>query len=463
MSIFIFRRDFRIKDNTAWNEMIKNNEISIAKQIIYPIFIFTPEQISSENSYKSDNSVQFMIESLLELNKEIKITFCYGDIEDVLNNIIKNNKIDYIYTNTDYTPYSVKREKLIEKICKHHDIKFNYYHDITLYEPNTIKTSSNNIYQKFTPFYRYCLSEKVRDINTNNYSKNNSSNIISRPSTKYAINKSKLSKFYKENELIHIHGGRNNALKILHNINHFKTYEKTRNIMHLDTTNLSAYLKFGCISIREAYHYFVDKLGKKHPLVRQLIWREFYYHLGYGFIERFGKSLKPRYDKIKWDNNSSWFKKWKEGKTGFPIVDACMVQLNTTGFMHNRGRLIVSSFLIKNLMIDWRYGEKYFAKKLVDYDVLVNQGNWQWTSGSGADSQPFFRVFNPSLQSERYDKDAIYIKKWLPQLKDVEPKHLHDWETYYKEYNLKEIKYWEPMVSYSESKKKGINMYKKYL
>lgn len=272
-----------------------------------------------------------------------------------------------------------------------------------------------------------------------------------------------MNKFYKENKLIHIHGGRNNALKILHNISHFNTYERTRNIMHLNTTNLSAYLKFGCISIREAYHYFVEKLGKKHPLVRQLIWREFYYHLGYGFIERFGKSLKPRYDRIKWGNKNSWFKKWKEGKTGFPIIDACINQLNITGFMHNRGRLIVSSFLIKNLMINWKYGEKYFARKLVDYDVLVNQGNWQWSSGSGADSQPFFRVFNPSLQSEHYDKDALYIKKWLPQLKDIEPKHLHEWETYYSEYNLKEINYWEPMVSYIDSKKKGINMYKKYL
>ena len=456
MSIFIFRRDFRIKDNTAWNEMLKEENNSI-----YPIFIFTPEQIGKANKYKSDNAVQFMIESLLELSKEIKMTFCYGEIDDVLNNIIKNNKIEAIYTNTDYTPYSVKREAIIDKICKQHEIKFNHYHDITLYEPNTIRTSSNQIYQKFTPFYRYCLEEKVREPTTKNT--NNSDNTISKPKTKYAIDKSKLSKFYEENENIHIHGGRDNALKILHKINNYKDYEDTRNVMHLDTTNLSAYLKFGCISIREAYHYFVDKLGKKHPLVRQLIWREFYYHLGHGFIERFGKSLKIKYDKIKWGNNVSWFKKWKEGKTGYPIIDACMMQLNTTGYMHNRGRLIVSSFLIKNLMIDWRYGEKYFARKLVDYDVLVNQGNWQWTSGSGADSQPYFRVFNPSLQSERYDKDAIYIKKWLPQLKDIEPKHLHNWEKYYQEYNLKEIKYWEPMVNYTESKKKGISMYKKFL
>jgi deoxyribodipyrimidine photo-lyase len=451
MSIFIFRRDFRIKDNTAWNAMVEKYDN------IYPIFIFTPEQIT-KNSYKSDNAVQFMIESLLELNKEIKLNFCYGDIEDVINNIIKNNEIEAIYTNTDYTPYSVKREELISKICKHNNIEFNYYHDITLFEPNTILNSSNQIYQKFTPFYNYCIKQKVRESNTKKYNK------ILKVNTKYLINKEKLIRFYKENNHINIHGGRNNALNLLHNVSETqKKYEKTRNIMNINTTNLSAYLKFGCISIREAYHYIYKKLGIKNPIIRQLIWREFYYHLGYGFIDRFGKSLKSKYDKIKWKNNNTLFKKWKEGKTGFPIVDACMMQLNTTGFMHNRGRLIVSSFLIKNLLIDWRLGEKYFAQKLIDYDVLVNQGNWQWTSGSGADSQPFFRVFNPSLQSEKYDKDALYMKKWLPQLKDIDNKHLHYWEDYYQEYDLKKINYYKPIVSYSDSKKKGMIMYRNAL
>jgi deoxyribodipyrimidine photo-lyase len=451
MSIFIFRRDFRIVDNIGWNNMIELTK----NDTVYPIFIFTPEQIKT-NSYKSDNAVQFMIESLLDLNKNVHITFCYGDIEDVLKDIIKHNKIKHIFTNTDYTPYSVKREKLISRICKKYDIEFNYYHDLLLFEPGTIKTGSNNIYQKYTPFYRYCLTQKVEDSHTKKATD------IKSPKTKYKIDKSKLEKFYKYNEHIHIHGGRDNALKNLHKIEGSK-YEKNRNTLHISTTNLSAYLKFGCISIREAYHYIKNKFGKKNPLIRQLIWREFYYHLGYGFIERFGKSLKPHYDRIKWKNSANLFNKWKEGKTGFPIVDACMNQLNITGYMHNRGRLIVSSFLIKNLMIDWRYGEKYFARKLVDYDVLVNQGNWQWTSGSGADSQPYFRVFNPSLQSDKYDHDAVYIKKWLPQLKDVEPKHLHDWEKYHTEYDLKEINYWKPIISYSESKKKGIAMYRKYL
>jgi deoxyribodipyrimidine photo-lyase len=454
MSIFIFRRDFRIKDNTAWNKMLMNEEGPI-----YPIFIFTPEQINEKiNKYKSNNSVQFMIESLLELNKEVKITFCYGDIIKVLNSIIKtngsNNKITSIYTNTDYTPYAVNREKRIQKLCKEHDIKFEPCHDITLFEPNTITNSSGTIYQKYTPFMRACISKRVPKPTTNK-SKN-----IKHVKTSYEISTNKLKSFYKHNDLIHVHGGRNNALKILNHILKFKSYNKTRNILNLNTTNLSAYLKFGCISIREAYH----KLKVNKTLIRQLIWREFYYHLGYGFIDRFGKSLKPKYDNIKWINNSSHYKKWCEGRTGFPIVDACMTQLNKTGYMHNRGRLIVSSFLVKNLLINWKYGEKYFAQKLVDYDVLVNQGNWQWTAGSGADSQPYFRIFNPNRQSEAYDKDALYIKKWLPELKDVNSEHLHNWETYYNDYkSTLGSDYPKPIINYAESKINALKLYRKYL
>ncbi len=453
MSIFIFRRDFRIKDNTAWNKMLMNENGPI-----YPIFIFTPEQIDGKlNKYKSDNSVQFMIESLLELNKEIKLTFCYGEIIKVLNNIIitnSSNKIKSIYTNTDYTPYAIHRDEIIEKYCKDHDIKFEPCHDITLFEPNTIINSSGKIYQKYTPFMRACIAKRVPKPNSINKSK-----VIKHAKTSYEISINKMKSFYKHNELIHVHGGRPNALKILNNINKFSSYTKTRNTLHLNTTNLSAYLKFGCISIREAWY----KLKINKTLIRQLIWREFYYHLGYGFINRFGKSLKPQYDNIKWINNSSHFKKWCEGRTGFPIVDACMTQLNKTGYMHNRGRLIVSSFLVKNLLVNWKYGEKYFAQKLVDYDVFVNQGNWQWVSGSGADSQPYFRIFNPNRQSENYDKDAIYIKKWLPELKDVDNKHLHDWDNYYQDYKDNKIDYPKPIINYTESKNKALTMYRKYL
>jgi deoxyribodipyrimidine photo-lyase len=448
-NIFIFRRDFRIKDNIGLNNCINNSDI------IYPIFIFTPEQVV-DNSFKSDNAVQFMCESLNYLKKKIKkLTFLKGDYIDVLTDIIKKNNITGIYTNTDYTKYSIKREKDIEKLCKKLDIEFHYYHDITLYEPKSITTGSGNVYQKFTPFYNTCMKLNPKKPTTKSFDKYNSAK------SKYKI--TNINTFYNFNENLHVNGGRKEALRILKKIRDFKNYENTRNTLSLETTNLSAYLKFGCISIRECYYKLQKAFNKKHPLIRQLIWRDFYYHLGYGFIDRFGNSLKPQYDKIKWENNRSQFNHWKDGKTGYPIIDACMQQMNETGYMHNRGRLLTSSFLIKNLGIDWRWGEKYFAQTLVDYDVLVNNGNWQWGSGSGADSQPYFRTFNPWLQSERYDKDCEYIKYWLPNLKDVNNKHLHNWEKYYKEYDLKDIEYYKPMIDYKESKENVMKMYKKAL
>jgi deoxyribodipyrimidine photo-lyase len=279
--------------------------------------------------------------------------------------------------------------------------------------------------------------------------------------TKYAIKN--IDTFYEYNDNIHVNGGRKEALKILKNIREFKNYENTRNTLSLETTNLSAYLKFGCLSIREVYYKLLKTFNKNHPLIRQLIWRDFYYHLGYGFIDRFGDSLKPQYDKIKWENNRTQFNSWKEGRTGYPVIDACMTQLNETGYMHNRGRLLTSSFLIKNLGIDWRWGEKYFAQSLVDYDVLVNNGNWQWGSGSGADSQPYFRTFNPWLQSERYDKDCEYIKYWLPNLESVDNKHLHNWEKFHNNYNLKDIEYVKPMIDYKKNKDNVMNIYRKAL
>ena len=449
--LFIFRRDFRINDNIGLNYCM-----SMKDAIIYPIFIFTPEQID-KNKYKSDNCVQFMIESLIELNKSIDITFCHGSIESVIEDIVNKNNIDMICANTDYTPYSIKREQLIKKLANKLEIETKIFHDVLLFEPGTVKTATNLYYQKFTPFYNTVIKMKVDEPITMKH------NNIKNCDTKYKINTTKMKTFFISNPSCNVHGGRNNAIKIINSIKEFKSYEDTRNTLKLNTTHLSAYLKFGCVSIRECYHKMKKTLGVNSPLIRQLIWREFYYHLGYGFLDRFGLSLKPKYDNIKWENDISKFNAWCSGKTGYPIVDSCMTQLNTTGYMHNRGRLIVASFLIKNLQVDWRYGEKYFAQNLVDYDVFVNQGNWQWVAGSGADSMPYFRVFNPWIQSAKFDKDADYIKKWLPQLEKIDSKHLHSWDKYHELYDMKKISYYKPIVDYSKSKKEGLALYKKYL
>ena len=226
------------------------------------------------------------------------------------------------------------------------------------------------------------------------------------------------------------------------------------NDLNKHTSELSASIKFGCISIREMYY----ALRSKTALIRQLYWRDFYANVMYEFPRVLGHSLKPKYDKINWHHNSNWFNAWKKGETGYPIVDAGMRQMNTTGYMHNRARLIVASFLVKTLLIDWREGEEYFAQTLTDYDVANNNGNWQWIASSGADSQQFYRIFNPWLQGENFDKDCEYIKKWVPELSTLDPKIIHNWETEW--VNHKDIKYPKPICNYSQQKEKVLKMYK---
>ena len=234
-----------------------------------------------------------------------------------------------------------------------------------------------------------------------------------------------------------------------------KHYSKTHNELDKPTTQLSAYIKFGCISIREMYKAFKSN----NDLIRQLIWRDFYMNILYSFPYVLGKPMKPNYAKIKWHHNATWFKAWSTGETGFPVVDAGMRQLNTTGYMHNRARLIVASFLTKTLLIDWREGEEYFAKNLTDYDPASNNGNWQWIASSGADSQPYFRIFNPWLQGKEVDPDANYIKQWVPELKNVNAKDIHQWNDTWREH--KECKYPKPICDYQVQKEKALAMFRK--
>lgn len=460
ISLFIFRRDFRTSDNIGLATCVKNSTT------VYPIFIFTKEQIGDENRYKSNNCVQFMLESLKELEKSIPLTFFFlksaTDTPKLITDLHKKLKITHIYTNTDYTQYAIKRETTLINICKKLSIEFKTHHDICLLPPGTVLNGGGEYYQKFTPFATMHFKNHKKIIRApSKLSMKSFKNITSSSGIYgYTTLDTILKKYYVENDNILVRGGRTTALKQLSAIKNFKTYEKIRNDLSQHTTNMSAFIKFGCISIREVFDEICKKLGSKHTLVKQLIWRDFYYHLGYGFGDRFGKSLKPKYDNIKWKWNRRDFDKWCAGETGYPIVDAGIRELLTTGFMHNRCRMIVASFLIKNLGIDWRHGERFFATHLVDYDVLVNNGNWQWVSGSGADSQPYFRVFNPWMQSSKYDSDASYIKKWIPTLRDIPPKHLHEWNKYHTEYDLKKINYFKPMINYTETKTEVLKMYK---
>ena len=415
-SIYIFTRDLRIHDNTSLNYLSENSEY------IVPIFIFTPEQITN-NKYKSNNSIQFLCETLQELKKEIKISIYYGKITTILQNIIEKIKINAICITKDYTPFSIKRELNIKNFCKKNNIDYICNEDYMLTGIDKIKNKSDKFYIKFTPYYNTAKNYKVKPCSYNHSF-----------SFYYLNNDINMNDFYIKNNNIIQKGGRHNALKLLNN--NFNKYNEIRNNLKINTSMLSPYIKFGCVSIREVY-FFV----KNNEFRKQLYWRDFYYTIAYHHPHVFGNNMNKK--KIKWTNDKNLFDAWKNGNTGFPIVDAGMRQLNTIGYMHNRARLITSNFLIKILHIDWKYGELYFANKLVDYDPMLNNGNWQWSSSTGVDSQPYFRYFNPWLQSKKYDSDCIYIKKWIPELKNIQPKYIHQWNIYHGEFN---INYPKPIV-----------------
>ena len=449
--LFIFRRDLRIIDNNGLNLLS-----SMAKNI-YTIFIFTPEQVGSGNKYKSDNCVQFMIESLEDLSSQISkagghlYTF-YAHNDAVIEDCIKAWDINLVCYNMDITPYAKERDEKIVKLCERLKTYVVYAHDYYLHQPGTIVNGSGDPYQKFTPYYHAALKKKVD-------APAGKRTIHFKKSEKQIPNKvsldSAMKKFVgKENPDILVHGGRENAIKVLKTALRTQThYSKTHNELDKQTTQLSAYIKFGCLSIREVYKF----LHGKRDIIRQLIWRDFYASILYSFPHVLGHAMKEKYNKIHWHHNSNWFKAWCNGETGYPVVDAGMRQLNATGYMHNRARLIVASFLTKTLLISWKEGEEYFASKLTDYDPASNNGNWQWVASTGADSQPYFRIFNPFMQQEEYDPDCEYIKKWVPELADLEPKIIHKWETEW--VNYKDIKYNKPIVDYKKQKDLALKMF----
>lgn len=401
INIFIFRRDFRIHDNLALNRLIKD----CGNKGIYPIFIFNPAQIyPNNNPYFSNNCVQFMIESLDDLDKNIHVNYYEGVDIDILTKLSNKYKIKSIAYNKDYSPFAIKRDSIIEEWANKNGILIITEEDYTLYNMGTIQNNQDKPYQVFTPFYKKSLSLKVNDVQKL---------IVKRINVIKHIKKFDKHKYYNVNDDLAVRGGREKALIRLKNV--MTDYAKFRDYPGLDkTTKLSAYIKFGCVSIREVYHNYNDA----KELQRELIWREFYANILYYFPYVLGNSFKEKYDTIKWTNNKEWFKKWCEGKTGYEMVDAGMNQLNKTGWMHNRLRMITAMFLTKDLLIDWRWGEKYFASKLVDYDPASNNGGWQWSASTGTDSQPYFRIFNPDLQLKKYDKEYEYIRRWIPNYED---------------------------------------------
>jgi deoxyribodipyrimidine photo-lyase len=421
-TLFIFRRDLRLVDNTGLSEACR------LSNSVLPCFIFDPEQIE-RNAYRSDCAVRFMKGSLEELDKEIRaqggrLYYFAGKPSEVVAKLVASERIDAVFVNRDYTPYSVNRDDEIRDVCVSAGVRFYQFADALLHEPEQVLKDDGKPYTVFTPFARKASTFPVplpRPTCSTNF--NTGEVTLSVDAIPFDLS-------LRESARGAIPSGRKAGVRLIERISELGKYEKLRDFPATNgTSGLSAHNKFGTVSIREVYHAVVQSHGEKHRLVGELLWRDFFTHIASHFPHVFKGTFHRKFDRLAWSQDECAFQRWREGTTGFPIVDAGMRQLNATGFMHNRVRMIVASFLVKDLHIDWRWGEKYFAQRLVDYDPSVNNGNWQWAASTGCDAVPYFRVFNPWLQQKRFDPEAVYIRTWVEELKEATVQQIHGLES----------------------------------
>lgn len=408
VTLFWFRRDLRLQDNAGLYYALKENKA------VLPVFIFDTTILDTLDD-KTDARLTFIHQSLEILKQQLEeigssLLILHGDPVELYEKLNPNA----VYTNHDYEPYARTRDARVKEILETKNIPFRAYKDQVIFEKDEVLKDDGKPYTIFTPY-----SRKWKAALTPFYLK-------SYPTEKYTKHflKCEPLPFLSLNDL----GFTTSSIEFPERVvkkSIVEKYDVQRNFPSLrGTTRLSVHLRFGTVSIRKLA---VLARQKNEVWLNELIWRDFYQMILWHFPDVETKSFKPAYDRIVWRNNADEFEAWCTGKTGYPIVDAGMRELNTTGFMHNRVRMIVASFLTKHLLIDWRWGEAYFAKKLLDYDMAANNGGWQWAAGSGCDAAPYFRVFNPQLQTEKFDKDLTYIRKWVPELDTKEyPKPIVD-------------------------------------
>ncbi|MFN8673323.1 MAG: deoxyribodipyrimidine photo-lyase [Candidatus Sericytochromatia bacterium] len=431
-SIFWFRRDLRVEDNIGLYNAIKNS------YEIIPIFIFDEDILNK--SPKNDQRLGFLIELLKKLEQDLKKLGSYllvlkGKREEVIKKLVQDYDISGIYTNKSYSLSTIKLDNNVKAFCEDKNIDFLEYEDSILVPINKVP-----VRKVFTPFYKLWQKE-ITDFDNNEISiiKSPKIDIIPLENIIKDISYSE-SKYWKP-DFIH---------NRLDNFN-FEDYKETRNFPDKDgTSKISPYIRFGNVSIRKIY----QKTRISETFVSELAWREFWYHIIHHFPETENIEFQEKRRNIAWLNNEKHLEAWQEGKTGYPIVDAGMRQLKEEGWMHNRVRMIVASFLTKDLIIDWREGEKHFAKYLIDYDENVNIGNWQWSSSVGADPKPL-RIFSPFIQSEKFDPDCVYIKKYIPELKNESNDRIHNPIKY-------KLNYFSPIVDHSEMIKITKSLYMNY-
>jgi deoxyribodipyrimidine photo-lyase len=401
INIFWFRRDLRLDDNVGLFHALSSD------LPVIPIFIFD-SSILKKLDDKSDSRIDFIHHTVTTLKQELQVlgsdllTF-YDSPIDVMKTLVSKYNIQDVYTNEDYEPDAIKRDLLVSKFLDKSNRVLKQYKDQYIFAKNDILKKDKTPYTVYTPYKNKWLDQFTPiDMTSLNCKKYYESFCKVAP-----------SKMVSLEDIGFIHSEKNYLLKKSIKRSYISNYHLHRDIPHLDATSkLGIHLRFGTISVRKCV-----QIGMKlnATWLSEIIWREFFMQILYHFPHSSRKAFKPKYEKINWRNNKTDFQKWCDGKTGYPMVDAGMRELNQTGHMHNRVRMVTASFLIKHLLIDWRWGEKYFAKKLLDFDLASNNGNWQWAAGTGCDSAPYFRIFNPYTQQKKFDPDLIYIKKWIPE------------------------------------------------
>jgi len=425
-AIFWFRRDLRLKDNHGLLQALKQHSEVI------PLFIFD-ENILSKLTDKKDRRVDFIQRQLICLNTDIKsngasgLLVVHGNPLDCWKSILEKYRPDAVYFNNDYEPSAIDRDMKVNALCNEYKVDLKSFKDQVIFEEEEILKADGSPYTVYTP-YSKAWKAKFREEMLNEY-----------PSQNWLKNLSKLNLPKKPSlEDIGFSESDLNVPSTDFDLNQLKNYDKVGDIPSLDaTTHQSIHLRFGTISVRE----LVRKTKNiNSTYLNELIWREFFMMILYNYPNSVKNEFREKYSRIQWRHDVDDFKKWCFGKTGYPIVDAGMRELNATGFMHNRVRMITASFLVKHLLIDWRWGERYFAKKLLDYDLSANVGNWQWAAGTGCDAAPYFRIFNPYTQTDKFDKNHEYIKKWVPEYKSAE--------------------YPSPIVDHKEARERALRVYK---
>jgi deoxyribodipyrimidine photo-lyase len=443
MTIFWFRRDLRLEDNAGLYRALK------AHQNVLALFIFD-KNILTHLEDKQDARVTFLYDTVHELQQKVRdlgsdMLIRYGNPTEVFQRLVADYQIDAVYCNHDFEPSAIERDAQVEALLLQKNIALHTFKDHVIFEKNEVTKDDGKPYTVFTPYSRKWKTKLASRISTwtNDAGEEKQLSYYFKPYPNEKYFQNFISKTIDNQSFISLEEmgftrsdmefpPKTVTMKLI------KEYDEKRNFPALSgTSHLGIHFRFGTISIREKA---LKALFLNETFLNELIWRDFYAQILFHFPHVQKNAFRKEYDEIQWELNEAHFQKWCDGETGYPLVDAGMRELNATGFMHNRVRMITASFLSKHLLIDWRWGEAYFAKKLLDFDLASNSGGWQWAAGCGTDAAPYFRIFNPEEQMKKFDKEHKYIKKWVPE-----------YET---------AKYIEPIIDHKFARERCLQRYK---